>query len=240
MAKSEKPVLTKLELQIMQVIWKQGASTVTAVQEALPQDLAYTTVQTMLNILHRKGKLQARTPRPRFFLRGDRDRSQSLHPRRPRFSRPHVWRIKRRASHEPHQEPPDRRQENRRAHPAASKKRSANMHTLTNRLRRIFLLTYALNALWQDPAHLRRRLDRPLDRRTRLPPRRPRLPPRSLDHRALRRSPSPRPLRAPQPNLARHSPRATLPPRQRCATGSSPSRWARRTPPPASTSRPRC
>ena len=58
MAKSEKPTLTKLELQIMQVIWRHGASTVTAVQEALPQDLAYTTVQTMLNILHRKGKLR--------------------------------------------------------------------------------------------------------------------------------------------------------------------------------------
>ena len=58
MAKSEKPTLTKLELQIMQVIWRHGASTVTAVQEALPQDLAYTTVQTMLNILTRKGKLK--------------------------------------------------------------------------------------------------------------------------------------------------------------------------------------
>ncbi|HSY34849.1 MAG TPA: BlaI/MecI/CopY family transcriptional regulator [Acidobacteriaceae bacterium] len=58
MAKSEKPVLTKLELQIMQVIWSHGASTVTAVQQALPQDLAYTTVQTMLNILLRKGKLR--------------------------------------------------------------------------------------------------------------------------------------------------------------------------------------
>jgi len=58
MAKSEKPVLTKLELQIMQVIWRHGASTVTAVQQALPQDLAYTTVQTMLNILLRKGKLR--------------------------------------------------------------------------------------------------------------------------------------------------------------------------------------
>ena len=58
MSKSEKPTLTKLELQIMQVIWRHGASTVTAVQEALPQDLAYTTVQTMLNILHRKGKLK--------------------------------------------------------------------------------------------------------------------------------------------------------------------------------------
>ena len=42
----------------MQVIWRRGASTVTAVQEGLEQDLAYTTVQTMLNILHRKGKLK--------------------------------------------------------------------------------------------------------------------------------------------------------------------------------------
>ena len=58
MAKSAKTVLTKLELQIMQVIWKRGASTVTAVQEGLEQQLAYTTVQTMLNILHRKGKLK--------------------------------------------------------------------------------------------------------------------------------------------------------------------------------------
>ena len=58
MAKREKAVLTKLELQIMQVIWKRGASTVTAVQQGLEQDLAYTTVQTMLNILLRKGKLK--------------------------------------------------------------------------------------------------------------------------------------------------------------------------------------
>src|ERR1700712_5573495 len=58
LAKSEKATLTKLELQIMQVIWKQGASNVTAVQEGLKQDLAYTTVQTMLNILERKGKLK--------------------------------------------------------------------------------------------------------------------------------------------------------------------------------------
>ena len=58
MAKPGKTVLTKLELQIMQVIWKNGAGTVTAVQEGLEQQLAYTTVQTMLNILHRKGKLK--------------------------------------------------------------------------------------------------------------------------------------------------------------------------------------
>ena len=50
--------LTRLELKIMQVIWKHGASTVTDVQNELEQPLAYTTVQTMLNILERKGKLE--------------------------------------------------------------------------------------------------------------------------------------------------------------------------------------
>jgi len=67
MGKPDKTVLTKLELQIMQVIWKQGASNVTAVQEGLEQQLAYTTVQTMLNILHRKGKLK-RELRGRAFV----------------------------------------------------------------------------------------------------------------------------------------------------------------------------
>jgi len=58
MGKREKETLTKLELQIMQVIWKLGPSNVNTVQEGLEQELAYTTVQTMLNILHRKGKLK--------------------------------------------------------------------------------------------------------------------------------------------------------------------------------------
>jgi predicted transcriptional regulator len=58
MAEREKDTLTKLELQIMQVIWRQGASNVSAVQAGLEQQLAYTTVQTMLNILQRKGKLK--------------------------------------------------------------------------------------------------------------------------------------------------------------------------------------
>ena len=58
MAKREKITLTKLELQIMQVIWRLGPSTVGQVQEGLEQELAYTTVQTMLNILEKKGKLR--------------------------------------------------------------------------------------------------------------------------------------------------------------------------------------
>jgi predicted transcriptional regulator len=65
--KREKSVLTKLELQIMQVIWRRGGSTVAAVQEGLEQELAYTTVQTMLNILTRKGRLK-RELRGRAFM----------------------------------------------------------------------------------------------------------------------------------------------------------------------------
>ena len=67
MAKREKSALTKLELQIMQVIWKRGSSNVSDVQQGLEQGLAYTTVQTMLNILERKGKLE-RELRGRAFV----------------------------------------------------------------------------------------------------------------------------------------------------------------------------
>ncbi len=52
--------LTPLELEIMQVIWgdETGAGcTVSDVQPKLRAGLAYTTVQTMLNVLLRKGKV---------------------------------------------------------------------------------------------------------------------------------------------------------------------------------------
>lgn len=58
MGTRDQDTLTKLELRIMQVIWRQGASNVTEVQAGLEKDFAYTTVQTMLNILERKGKLK--------------------------------------------------------------------------------------------------------------------------------------------------------------------------------------
>jgi BlaI family penicillinase repressor len=50
--------LTKLELRIMQAIWKRRGGTVSEVLAELDPPLAYTTVQTMLNILERKGKLK--------------------------------------------------------------------------------------------------------------------------------------------------------------------------------------
>ncbi|HYQ84387.1 MAG TPA: BlaI/MecI/CopY family transcriptional regulator, partial [Rubrobacter sp.] len=52
--------LTPLELEIMKVLWEAGPSPVQAVQERLAAErpLAYNTVQTMLNVLHRKGKVR--------------------------------------------------------------------------------------------------------------------------------------------------------------------------------------
>ena len=52
--------LTPLELEIMQVLWETGPANVQTVQAGLRSGppLAYTTVQTMLNVLHRKGKVK--------------------------------------------------------------------------------------------------------------------------------------------------------------------------------------
>ncbi|HRH41286.1 MAG TPA: BlaI/MecI/CopY family transcriptional regulator [Pyrinomonadaceae bacterium] len=50
--------LTPLELEIMDVLWETGSSNVQTVQQLLKRELAYTTVQTMLNILHRKKKVE--------------------------------------------------------------------------------------------------------------------------------------------------------------------------------------
>src|ERR1700734_1933002 len=50
--------LTPLELEIMQVLWEVGPCTVADVQPKLKAELAYTTVQTMLNVLLRKKKVK--------------------------------------------------------------------------------------------------------------------------------------------------------------------------------------
>src|SRR5947199_10672260 len=58
MAQKRGQRLTPLELEIMNILWESGASNVQTVREQLERELAYTTVQTMLNILHRKGKVK--------------------------------------------------------------------------------------------------------------------------------------------------------------------------------------
>jgi len=50
--------LTPLELEIMNILWETGPANVQTVQQSIKRNLAYTTVQTMLNILQRKGKVQ--------------------------------------------------------------------------------------------------------------------------------------------------------------------------------------
>ena len=52
--------LTPFELEIMKVLWETGLANVQTVRSRLPgnRQPAYTTVQTMLNILHHKGKVK--------------------------------------------------------------------------------------------------------------------------------------------------------------------------------------
>src|SRR5436189_5131746 len=58
MARRKTEQLTPLELEIMHVLWETGPANVQSVQQHLERELAYTTVQTMLNILHKKGKVK--------------------------------------------------------------------------------------------------------------------------------------------------------------------------------------
>ena len=51
-------ILTVREMDVMNVLWTLGSGTVTEVQERLPDELAYTTVLTMLRILEKKGHLR--------------------------------------------------------------------------------------------------------------------------------------------------------------------------------------
>ena len=50
--------ITPLELEVLHVLWANGPATVQMVQRELKRELAYTTVQTMLTVLHRKGKVK--------------------------------------------------------------------------------------------------------------------------------------------------------------------------------------
>ena len=60
MARTKTPHLTDAELRLMEVLWRIGPATVTAVVEELPRNvpLAYSTVLTTLRILENKGYLR--------------------------------------------------------------------------------------------------------------------------------------------------------------------------------------
>lgn len=78
MARQKSEQLTPLELEIMHVLWETGPANVQTVQRQLARALAYTTVQTMLNILQRKGKVKRTLKDRAYFYKPVVSRSQVL------------------------------------------------------------------------------------------------------------------------------------------------------------------
>jgi len=76
MSKVKDHSLTPTELEIMNVLWETGPANVQTIQQRLPRELAYTTVQTMLNILHRKGKVRRSLKRRAYFYKAVVSRQQ--------------------------------------------------------------------------------------------------------------------------------------------------------------------
>jgi predicted transcriptional regulator len=72
--------LTPLELEIMKVLWETGPATVQVVQQRLPaeRNLAYTSVQTVLNILDRKGKVARKLKDRAYYYRPVLTRQKAL------------------------------------------------------------------------------------------------------------------------------------------------------------------
>ncbi len=78
MARRKTEHLTPLELEIMHVLWETGPANVQTVQQHLQRELAYTTVQTMLNILQRKGKVKRTLKDRAYFYKPAVSRSQAV------------------------------------------------------------------------------------------------------------------------------------------------------------------
>ena len=76
MARPKSEQLTPLELEIMHVLWDTAPANVQTVQQQLKRELAYTTVQTMLNILQRKGKVKRTLKDRAYFYKPVVSRSQ--------------------------------------------------------------------------------------------------------------------------------------------------------------------
>lgn len=68
--------LTPFELEIMNVLWETGPANVQTVQQRLSRESAYTTVQTMLNVLHRKGKVRRKIKDRAYFYQPSVSRRQ--------------------------------------------------------------------------------------------------------------------------------------------------------------------
>lgn len=78
MPRKKSEQLTPLELEIMKVLWETGPANVQTVQQQLGRELAYTTVQTMLNVLHRKGKVKRTFKDRAYYYRPTMSRHQAV------------------------------------------------------------------------------------------------------------------------------------------------------------------
>ena len=79
----------------MQVLWGAGPSTVSDVQPKLKAKLAYTTVQTMLNVLLRKGKVKRVQEGRAFRYRAVVSRNGCVRRGAERYGEADVWGVKR-------------------------------------------------------------------------------------------------------------------------------------------------
>lgn len=68
--------LTPLELEVMDVLWETGPANVQTVLGGMKRKLAYTTVQTMLNILHKKKKVNRTLKERAYYYRPTVSRGQ--------------------------------------------------------------------------------------------------------------------------------------------------------------------
>jgi BlaI family penicillinase repressor len=77
--KNSEQSLTPLELEIMNVLWETGPANVQMVQAQIKgRNLAYTTVQTMLNVLHRKGKVKRQLKERAYLYRPVLSRKKAI------------------------------------------------------------------------------------------------------------------------------------------------------------------
>ena len=70
--------LPPMELAIMHVLWDNGPSTVQEVQDHLKGDPAYTTVQTVLNTMERKGRVKRKLTGKAYIYRSALSKDATL------------------------------------------------------------------------------------------------------------------------------------------------------------------
>jgi BlaI family transcriptional regulator, penicillinase repressor len=79
MARQPSTHLTPLELEIMKILWADGPATVEEVRQRMPGEPkpAYTTVQTMLNLLEKKSKAKRKLVDRAYVYRASETQTQA-------------------------------------------------------------------------------------------------------------------------------------------------------------------